>query len=298
MLFSPFLSIHKQLNTTHKNEKSEILSYISQRLNVSKTALVRRCKRLQDKENAMHIKTNLTASLDTAVKDKLNNFIQIYKQTYSTSGPANASSELTFELKNLLISIETSLTQVYDKDENFAIIKQTVYESLCTSVNFSQFHFSNILQKAHVEFMENQISNSLINFRFKLDNELKQQEAKYNSLYAEFIKANINENNSGVPGKKVHGPRKKFQWPKDLKELFFKIVQLNVNLFNKKHANLVSSHSLTMHIKDYLVNNVLVLWSKGWMQIDSLMFQCVQFNPALFKWPLAAQNTEQKLAGL
>lgn len=65
-------------------------------------------------------------------------------------------------------------------------------------------------------------------------------------------------------GRRIMGPRKKFQWNDEIRELLCHVVKIKLENFDLEKNNKV--HSWEDYVKTFLDTEVRPLWPKGWMQ--------------------------------
>lgn len=65
-------------------------------------------------------------------------------------------------------------------------------------------------------------------------------------------------------GRRIMGPRKKFQWNDEIRELLCHVVKIKLENFDLEKNNKV--HSWEDYVKMFLDAEVRPLWPKGWMQ--------------------------------
>uniref|UniRef100_A0A8B9BHB3 Ubinuclein 1 n=1 Tax=Anser brachyrhynchus TaxID=132585 RepID=A0A8B9BHB3_9AVES len=76
-------------------------------------------------------------------------------------------------------------------------------------------------------------------------------------------------------GKRVMGPRKKFQWNNEIRELLCHLVKIKLDGYELDKNK---AQSLEDYVKTFLDGEVKPLWPKGWMQEPFLPFSAI--NPA------------------
>ncbi|XP_011374749.1 ubinuclein-1 isoform X1 [Pteropus vampyrus] len=69
-------------------------------------------------------------------------------------------------------------------------------------------------------------------------------------------------------GRRIMGPRKKFQWNDEIRELLCHVVKMKLENFDLEKNNKV--HSWEDYVKTFLDAEVRPLWPKGWMQARTL----------------------------
>ncbi|XP_026115841.1 ubinuclein-1 isoform X1 [Carassius auratus] len=71
-------------------------------------------------------------------------------------------------------------------------------------------------------------------------------------------------------GKRVFGPRKRFRWNEEIRELLFEIVNLKMIIYDSESP---ACSSLEEYLKGFLEADVKPLWPKGWMQSRILLIE-------------------------
>ncbi|XP_029432517.1 ubinuclein-1 isoform X2 [Rhinatrema bivittatum] len=83
-------------------------------------------------------------------------------------------------------------------------------------------------------------------------------------------------------GKRIMGPRKKFHWNEEIRELFLHAVKLKLGRYELEKNK---SQGLEDYLKAFLDNEVKLLWPKGWMQARTLFKESRQVHAHLTSWP-------------
>lgn len=69
-------------------------------------------------------------------------------------------------------------------------------------------------------------------------------------------------------GRRIMGPRKKFQWSDEIRELLCHVVKIKLESYDLEKNN--KAHSWEDYVKAFLDAEVRPLWPKGWMQARTL----------------------------
>lgn len=69
-------------------------------------------------------------------------------------------------------------------------------------------------------------------------------------------------------GRRIMGPRKKFQWNDEIRELLCHVVKIKLESYDLERNN--KTHSWEDYVKAFLDAEVRPLWPKGWMQARTL----------------------------
>jgi hypothetical protein len=226
------------------------------------------------------------SSLEPDLKEKIMYVIQIFNQTNT--------GEFTFEVNNYLNSIDSQARKLYGKE----MIGQ-IYTYLAASFKIDKDVFMNKINSIRLDFHEKQLKNLLKKFQVELNKEMKVLEEKHNHAYSDFVKK-LNElqqqqqlNNEEIK-KKIFGPRKKFVWSNELKDIFKNILTNFMNLFEMKD---IKGADKLGYLREYLNKELLVFWPEGWMQLNVLVNEAevlLGFKaPALKKQSLSPQNHQQ-----
>ncbi|XP_041433000.1 ubinuclein-1 isoform X2 [Xenopus laevis] len=108
-------------------------------------------------------------------------------------------------------------------------------------------------------------------------------QAKYAKLLEEDKekeqKAGSEEEEEGEKGgRKSSGPRKKFQWTDELRQLLSQLVRMKVDMFEEEENDMPS---LEDYLKSFLDGEVKPLWPRGWMQARTLFKETRRMYPQL-----------------
>ncbi|CAL1540549.1 unnamed protein product, partial [Lymnaea stagnalis] len=90
--------------------------------------------------------------------------------------------------------------------------------------------------------------------------------------------------------KKTRGPRRKFQWTKETKDLLLEIVSRKMKLFN---ASKTRNQSAEDYLKAYLDSDIKPIWPQGWMQTRMLFKESRAAHEELTR---GTQQSKQKKA--
>ncbi|KAM3917245.1 ubinuclein-1 [Leptodactylus fuscus] len=78
--------------------------------------------------------------------------------------------------------------------------------------------------------------------------------------------------------KKAAGPRKKFQWTEEIRQLLCQLVRMKVDLYEPDG---IGMSSLEDYLKTFLDEDVKPLWPRGWMQARTLFKESRRLYPQL-----------------
>ncbi|KAM9454740.1 ubinuclein-1 [Clarias gariepinus] len=78
------------------------------------------------------------------------------------------------------------------------------------------------------------------------------------------------EDEDDSSGKRVFGPRKRFRWNEEIRELVCDVVKLKMSRFELEAAG---DQSLEDYLKSFLEASVKTLWPRGWMQSRILLIE-------------------------
>ncbi|XP_031748699.1 ubinuclein-1 isoform X3 [Xenopus tropicalis] len=79
-------------------------------------------------------------------------------------------------------------------------------------------------------------------------------------------------------GRKSSGPRKKFQWTDEIRQLLSQLVRTKVDMFEQEENGVPS---LEDYLKSFLDGEVKPLWPRGWMQASTLFKESRRGYPQL-----------------
>nr|XP_033819732.1 ubinuclein-1 isoform X2 [Geotrypetes seraphini] len=83
-------------------------------------------------------------------------------------------------------------------------------------------------------------------------------------------------------GKRIMGPRKKFHWNEEIRELFLHVMKLKVERYESDKSK---SQGLEDYLKTFLDTEIKLLWPKGWMQARILFKESRQVHAHLTSLP-------------
>ncbi|KAM8961665.1 ubinuclein-1 [Pelodytes ibericus] len=78
--------------------------------------------------------------------------------------------------------------------------------------------------------------------------------------------------------KKPAGPRKKFQWNEEIRQLLYQLVRMKVDMFESEGSGMLS---LEDYLKSFLDVEVKPVWPRGWMQARALFKETRRVYPQL-----------------
>ncbi|MCJ8747680.1 hypothetical protein PDJAM_G00156200 [Pangasius djambal] len=78
------------------------------------------------------------------------------------------------------------------------------------------------------------------------------------------------EEEDDLSGKRVFGPRKRFRWNEEIRELLCEVVRLKMSSYE---LDVPSNQSLEDFLKSFLEASVKTLWPRGWMQSRILLIE-------------------------
>ncbi|KAG8545405.1 hypothetical protein GDO81_020938 [Engystomops pustulosus] len=108
-------------------------------------------------------------------------------------------------------------------------------------------------------------------------------EAKYAKILSEDKEkeqkmASEEEEDEDKGSKKAPGPRKKFQWTEEIRQLLCQLVRMKVDLYEPEG---IGMSSLEDYLKTFLDEEVKHLWPRGWMQARTLFKESRRLYPQL-----------------
>ncbi|XP_026784981.3 ubinuclein-1 isoform X2 [Pangasianodon hypophthalmus] len=78
------------------------------------------------------------------------------------------------------------------------------------------------------------------------------------------------EEDDDLSGKRVFGPRKRFRWNEEIREVLCEVVRLKMSSYE---LDAPSNQSLEDYLKSFLEASVKTLWPRGWMQSRILLIE-------------------------
>ncbi|XP_077305577.1 ubinuclein-1 isoform X2 [Lithobates pipiens] len=131
------------------------------------------------------------------------------------------------------------------------------------------------LKEAVLQAMPEQISK--YNKEFKIYNE-----AKYAKLLSDDKDQKAHseeEEEEDKSSKKTAGPRKKFQWTEEIRQLLSQLVRIKMDMFEPEGSG--GLLSLEEYFKSFLDTEVKPIWPRGWMQARTLFNESRRLYPQL-----------------
>ncbi|XP_073492460.1 ubinuclein-1 isoform X2 [Aquarana catesbeiana] len=131
------------------------------------------------------------------------------------------------------------------------------------------------LKEAVLQAMPEQISK--YNKEFKIYNEAKY--AKMLSDDKDQKAHSEEEEEEDKSSKKTPGPRKKFQWTEEIRQLLSQLVRIKMDMFEPEGSG--GLLSLEEYFKSFLDTEVKPIWPRGWMQARTLFNESRRLYPQL-----------------
>ncbi|KAM4697704.1 ubinuclein-1 [Rhinophrynus dorsalis] len=139
------------------------------------------------------------------------------------------------------------------------------------------------LKEAVMRAMPEQINK--YNEECKVHNQAKYTKILEDDKEKDQKAASEDEEEDEKGGRKAAGPRKKFQWNEEIRQLLCQLVRIKVDMFEPDGGG---SPSLEDYLKSFLDVEVKSVWPRGWMQGRALFKESRRLYPQLS--PLTAKN--------
>ncbi|XP_055365171.1 ubinuclein-2-like isoform X2 [Betta splendens] len=172
----------------------------------------------------------------------------------------------TLDMNNILLDIEL---QVQEQQPE---VRSAIYSHLEAFVPCNKEALLKRLQKLSLNIQDDRLRAPLLKLKLAVCSMMPEQIARYNmdcmarvakQQSEEGEKNGSEEEDEEKPGKRVMGPRKKFIWDDNLRNLLCSLVRVKLSCYEMESQ---CSLSVEDYLKAFLENEVKPLWPKGWMQ--------------------------------
>uniref|UniRef100_H3CGZ4 Ubinuclein middle domain-containing protein n=1 Tax=Tetraodon nigroviridis TaxID=99883 RepID=H3CGZ4_TETNG len=179
----------------------------------------------------------------------------------------------TLDMNNILLDIELQV------QEQPAEVRSAVYSHLEAFVPCNKEALLKRLKKLSLNIQDNRLHTPLLKLKLAVCNVMPEQMARYNmdciAKVAKFASHSLkqqsedgerngsDDDDEEKPGKRVIGPRKKFEWDEKLRSLLCNLVRVKLGCYELEGKN---SQSVEDYLKAFMETEVKPLWPKGWMQ--------------------------------
>ncbi|XP_050975449.1 ubinuclein-1 isoform X1 [Labeo rohita] len=190
----------------------------------------------------------------------------------------NKMEILSSELNSVLLDVEVNSKQLSGK------VRSRIFSYLASQLSCSKGTLVKRAKKLHnlqqdeqlrelLKKLENAVARSMPEQITRFQNHCQaHSEARAAKLEAEKEKVidGSDEEEEERSGKRVFGPRKRFKWNEEIRELLFEIVNLKMIIYDLESP---ACSSLEEYLKAFLEADVKPLWPKGWMQSRILLIE-------------------------
>uniref|UniRef100_A0A8C2D5P7 Ubinuclein 1 n=1 Tax=Cyprinus carpio TaxID=7962 RepID=A0A8C2D5P7_CYPCA len=183
----------------------------------------------------------------------------------------NKMEILSSELNSVLLDVEVNSKQLSGK------VRSTIFSYLASQMSCSKGTLVKRAKKLHSLQQDKQLRELLKKLENAVGRSMPEQITRFQNhcqAYSEARAAKLEAEKERVidgsdeeeeerSGKRVFGPRKRFRWNEEIRELLFEIVNLKMIIYDSESP---TCSSLEEYLKGFLEADVKPLWPKGWMQ--------------------------------
>ncbi|CAL1588526.1 unnamed protein product [Knipowitschia caucasica] len=183
----------------------------------------------------------------------------------------------TLDMNNILLDIELQV------QEQPSEVRSAVYSHLEAFVPCNKEALLKRLKKLSLNIQDDRLRTPLLKLKLAVCSVMPEQIQRYNmDCIAKMAKQQEEGERNGSdddddekPGKRVMGPRKKFEWDDKLRILLCNLVRIKLNCYELEGKNSVS---LEDYLKGFMESEVKPLWPKGWMQARMLFKESIMVH--------------------
>ncbi|XP_056318510.1 ubinuclein-1 isoform X2 [Danio aesculapii] len=190
----------------------------------------------------------------------------------------NKMEILSSELNSVLLDVEVNSKQLGGK------IRSRIFSYLASQLSCNKGTLVKRAKKLHSQQQDEQMQELLKKLENAVAKSMPEQitrfqnhcqahsEARAAKLEAEKERAidGSDEEEEERSGKRVFGPRKRFRWNEEIRELLCEIVNVKMMIYDSESP---CCSSLEEYLKAFLEADVKSLWPKGWMQSRILLIE-------------------------
>uniref|UniRef100_A0A8C1RT03 Ubinuclein 1 n=1 Tax=Cyprinus carpio TaxID=7962 RepID=A0A8C1RT03_CYPCA len=190
----------------------------------------------------------------------------------------NKMEILSSELNSVLLDVEVNSKQLSGK------VRSTIFSYLASQMSCSKGTLVKRAKKLHSLQQDKQLRELLKKLENAVGRSMPEQITRFQNhcqAYSEARAAKLEAEKERVidgsdeeeeerSGKRVFGPRKRFRWNEEIRELLFEIVNLKMIIYDSESP---TCSSLEEYLKGFLEADVKPLWPKGWMQSRILLIE-------------------------
>ncbi|XP_061405442.1 ubinuclein-1 isoform X12 [Lethenteron reissneri] len=185
------------------------------------------------------------------------------------------------DVSHILLDIEVQTKELNSQ------LRGGVYAHVASLLGCSKESLLRRAKKLHQHEQDGRLKSPMHKLRDAVGAVMPEQTVKYQETYqahtqAKYAKVDIkgimseereredkdknasdDDDDDEKPGKRVFGPRKKFQWNTEIRDLLCNVVKVKMAGYD---AERIKSQSAEDYLKAFLEAEVKPLWPKGWMQ--------------------------------
>ncbi|XP_078461093.1 ubinuclein-1 isoform X3 [Lampetra planeri] len=185
------------------------------------------------------------------------------------------------DVSHILLDIEVQTKELNSQ------LRGGVYAHVASLLGCSKESLLRRAKKLHQHEQDGRLKSPMYKLRDAVGAVMPEQTVKYQETYqahtqAKYAKVDIkgimseereredkdknasdDDDDDEKPGKRVFGPRKKFQWNTEIRDLLCNVVKVKMAGYD---AERIKSQSAEDYLKAFLEAEVKPLWPKGWMQ--------------------------------
>ncbi|XP_051757982.1 ubinuclein-1 isoform X2 [Ctenopharyngodon idella] len=190
----------------------------------------------------------------------------------------NKMEILSSELNSILLDVEVNSKQLSGK------VRSRIFSYLASQLSCSKGTLVKRAKKLHNLQQDEQLQELLMKLENAVARSMPEQitrfqnhcqahsEARAAKLEAEKERAidGSDEEEEERSGKRVFGPRKRFRWNEEIRELLCELVNMKMMIYDSESP---AYCSLEEYLKAFLEADVKPLWPKGWMQSRILLIE-------------------------
>ncbi|XP_026060379.1 ubinuclein-1-like isoform X2 [Carassius auratus] len=219
-----------------------------------------------------------TTLLPDGLPPTLEQHIKEFSQAVKKIEGQNKLEILSSELNSVLLDVEVNSKQLSGKP------RSRIFSYLASQLSCSKGTLVKRVKKLHslqqdeqlqelLKKLENAVARSMPEQITRFQNHCQaHSQARAAKLEAEKERGidGSDEEEEERGGKRVFGPRKRFRWNEEIRELLFEIVNLKMIIYDSESP---TCSSLEEYLKVFLEADVKPLWPKGWMQSRILLIE-------------------------
>ncbi|XP_051559727.1 ubinuclein-1 isoform X2 [Myxocyprinus asiaticus] len=239
------------------------------------------CSSLEENGEMVSFTTKSPSSLPDGLPPTLEQHIQELAQAVKNIEGQNKMEILSSELNSVLLEVEVSSKQLGGK------VRSRIFSYLASQLSCSKGTLVKRAKKLHYLQQDEKLRELLQKLKNAVARSMPEQitrfqihcqahsEARAAKLEAEKerdqrVIDGSDEEEEERSGKRVFGPRKRFRWNEEIRELLCEIVNLKMISYDFESP---ACSSLEEYLKTFLEADVKPLWPKGWMQARILLIE-------------------------